>query len=148
MPVLPARSKARERGPHRAQWFPWIERLSGRFREVRLLKFTAVKVYQRRDGESMIDGPGSLQILVKSWAVCQCEEGTWGHWKNHQKKQVEQSWNQYRPVSPVARVEKDSVSHNIGGMNTFLERYKLPKLTQEKKVGNLKSLVSIKSVYS
>lgn len=48
----------------------------------------------------------------------------------------------------MARVEKDSVSHNIGGMNTFLERYKLPKLTQEKKVGNLKSLVSIKSVYS
>ena len=119
---------SRERGPCRARWFPWTERLRGRFREVKWLKFTG-REYQRRDGESMIEGPGSLQVLVKSWAVCQCQEGAWGRWKNHQKKQVEQSWNWYRPVSPVVRAEKDSASHNMGGMDTFLERHKLPKLT-------------------
>ena len=91
----------------------------------------------------MVEGPGSLQILVKSWAVCQCEEGAWGCWKNPQKKQAEQSWNLYRPVSPVARVEKDCIpQHRWNGHISW--KVQITKAYSRKKVDNLKGLVSIK----
>ena len=39
----------------------------------------------------------------------------------------------YTGLCPQWPEWKKTVSHNTGGMDTFLERYKLPKLTQEKK---------------